>query len=75
MLARDSHRCQVLWDGQPCGWRARDVDHIVNNDDDSPSNLQAICSWHHKRKTAQEGNAARWAQRETRTPEAHPGLR
>jgi 5-methylcytosine-specific restriction endonuclease McrA len=75
VLARDGYRCTHIHQGKPCGWRATDVDHIINNDDHSLTNLHALCSWHHARKTAHEGNTARWsAPRRTRPPEQHPGM-
>lgn len=52
------------------------MDHIVAGDLHEMSNLRGICQWHHARKSAQEGVAARrelnailW-----RKPETHPGL-
>jgi 5-methylcytosine-specific restriction endonuclease McrA len=75
VLRGASYRCQVQTDGIPCGEPANEVDHIVHGDDHSPENLQAICRWHHGRKTAAEGAAAR-KPRPTgrREPERHPGL-
>lgn len=65
--------------GRRCGWKATDVDHIEAGDDHSPANLQAICSWHHGRKSSGEGNAAKAAKRQQtadkfRRTEEHPGL-
>jgi hypothetical protein len=37
---------------------ATDVDHIVAGDDHEPSNLQALCRFHHARKSAREGASA-----------------
>ncbi|MFC4089340.1 HNH endonuclease [Micromonospora sp. GCM10011541] len=80
ILRRDSYRCKIRNPhGQRCTEPAVDVDHIVNNDDHRESNLQAICDWHHKKKSGAEGAAARTAairrtaKKFTRT-EAHPGL-
>jgi 5-methylcytosine-specific restriction endonuclease McrA len=53
ILRRDGHRCV------PCGAPAAEVDHIINNDDHSPSNLQAICHPCHERKTLAEAEAGR----------------
>lgn len=77
ILTRDGHQCRaVLTDGTRCTERATDVDHIVRGDDHSDANLQSLCGWHHKRKTAAEGNAARPAPpTNKRPPERHPGLR
>lgn len=77
ILSRDGYRCQMVWQGKVCGWKATDVDHIVPNDDDSETNLRSLCSWHHKRVTAAQGNTARWTPdtaHATRQPEQHPGM-
>jgi 5-methylcytosine-specific restriction endonuclease McrA len=75
ILTRDGHRCTWTVDGHRCAAVATDVDHRVNNDDDRDSNLRALCSYHHRKKTAAEGNAAKARLRAAvrRTPEAHPG--
>jgi len=75
ILQRDSHRCTWVERGQRCTTAATDVDHRVNNDDDSDSNLRALCSYHHRKKTAVEGNAAKAAlkAKARREPEPHPG--
>lgn len=74
---RDHGLCQVrdTNSGYTCGEIATEVDHIVAGDNHSMSNLQAICAWHHRRKSSAEGNAAKikYAPR-TRRPEKHPGL-
>ena len=63
-----------------CTYPAKDVDHIVNlanGGTDAPTNLQALCEWHHKRKTSQEATEARAkAPRltERRPKPKHPGL-
>jgi 5-methylcytosine-specific restriction protein A len=73
ILARDGHRCQHhrVDLGRICGERATDVDH-------SDGNLQALCPWHHRKKSGREGGlasgVARAAKRARETP-AHPGLR
>jgi 5-methylcytosine-specific restriction endonuclease McrA len=76
VLIRDRRLCQVLSDdtGFICGQPATEVDHITAGDDHSLSNLQAICTWHHRRKSSAEGNAAKvkWESR-YRRPESHPG--
>lgn len=62
---------------QRCGFPGTDVDHIINlaqgGTDDLP-NLQLLCPWHHKQKTAQEARAARTIRTERRPKEKHPGL-
>lgn len=82
ILTRDHHRCQHLREDtqRKCGRRATDVDHKVRpaeggTDDDS--NLQALCQWHHRRKTGQEGGAASGAARKAKRDAAkplHPGI-
>lgn len=81
ILRRDRHRCVAIeQDGQPCGELATDVDHVRPGDDHSDENLQSLCSWHHKQKSASEGqraSAARRAEIDSRfrwSGEEHPGL-
>ena len=60
-----------------CTYPAQDIDHIVNlasGGTDELSNLQALCDWHHKRKTQQEASKNRPVYRERRPPTRHPGL-
>lgn len=60
-----------------CTYPAQDVDHKINlasGGTDELDNLQALCDWHHKRKTQQEARAARPVHRERRGSESHPGL-
>lgn len=70
VLEHDHHRCQwpvTDWrtGGESiCGCPANEVDHKKRAkngepDDDSPSNLWALCSYHHKQKTARESGEAR----------------
>ncbi|MDF1596962.1 MAG: HNH endonuclease [Acidimicrobiia bacterium] len=42
-----------------CGAPATEVDHIVNNDDHSETNLQSLCVDCHKAKTAREAARSR----------------
>ena len=75
VLRAASYRCQVKTDGMPCGEPANEVDHIEPGADDRPENLQAICRWHHGRKSSAEGAAARRPRpTQRREPERHPGL-
>lgn len=77
VLQRCGRRCEVLKkDGSRCRDRATEVDHVIPGDDHRLSNLRGICAWHHARKSAAEGVAARAAARATltRAPERHPGL-
>lgn len=76
ILARDNHQCRApMSNGTPCGAPANQVDHIVAGDDHSDGNLQALCRWHHARKSSGEGNAARFRPTNRRPAERHPGLR
>jgi 5-methylcytosine-specific restriction protein A len=81
---RSGWKCEVLVikhaGGLPqrCGRYADGgVDHIINDDDDSLSNLRDTCSTHHRSKSSQEGNAAKAARRalikRPKPPERHPG--
>jgi 5-methylcytosine-specific restriction protein A len=78
VLARD-RVCQqkISADGSICG-NPHDLecDHIGDPTNHELSNLQALCSTHHKRKTARQGAEARNRRRipRKRPPEKHPGL-
>lgn len=76
ILRRDGYVCQATDSmGRLCLEPARDVDHIVPGDDHSETNLQALCRWHHSRKSSEEGAAARQPRpSRRRAPEKHPGL-
>jgi 5-methylcytosine-specific restriction enzyme A len=77
VLARCGGRCEVLKkDGSRCRDDATEVDHIVAGDSHELSNLRGICRWHHARKSALEGVAAKKALNEIlyRKPETHPGV-
>ncbi len=82
VMQRDEYRCTHLRsdNGRRCGARATDVDHLQRGDDHRLANLAAKCAFHHRRKTAGEGNAARTlTQAERRAREAgareqHPGV-
>lgn len=68
MWFENSHRC--------CG-PPDEVDHIVPlhlGGTDEDANLRALCRFHHARKSSAEGNARRWAIRERRPAEPHPGM-
>lgn len=82
VLKRDHHLCQHIREdtGRKCGRRARDVDHIISYKDggtDDDTNLQALCTWHHRQKSGREGGLAsgkaRRARKEAAKP-VHPGL-
>lgn len=86
ILERDHRQCQwpvMDWRTgltHKCLAPANEVDHKVRHegwDDDSPSNLWALCRWHHKDKTARESGAARRANRRRREEAAwysHPAF-
>ena len=62
-----------------CGKYANQVDHINRGDDHSPENLQALCEFHHAKKSSAEGAEAyhktrREISAKFRHSEAHPGL-
>ncbi len=62
--------------GERCTYKGKDVDHIVNvakGGSDDPSNLQLLCDWHHKQKTAREAAEARKPRTERHPRERHPG--
>lgn len=78
VFRRDRDLCQVTLEdtGTICGEPATEVDHIIPGDNHDLSNLQAICTWHHRRKSSAEGAAARTKfESRYRKPEAHPGAR
>ncbi|WP_275462074.1 HNH endonuclease [Streptomyces noursei] len=79
-LTRDGHQCTAtMRDGERCPTTTGlEVDHIGDRADHTDTNLQTLCAWHHKRKTAGESAAARRRrprERRARPAEAHPGLR
>jgi 5-methylcytosine-specific restriction endonuclease McrA len=81
ILNRDQHRCRhVRYDtGRPCGEYATEVDHIIPDDNDADSNLQALCTYHHGQKSGREGAEAkarerRKHERRLRRTEVHPAL-
>ena len=60
VLERCGYQCErVRSSGRRCTSRATDVDHIIPGDDHSLSNLQGLCSWHHKEKTSRESQEAK----------------
>lgn len=75
VLRRDDRRCQLRWHG--CLGTATEVDHRIRGDDHDESNLQAVCSACHQKKSASEGNdrARELRARRKRPPERHPGMR
>ncbi|MFE3711485.1 HNH endonuclease [Streptomyces scopuliridis] len=77
ILTRDQGKCTWMHEGKRCGWKATDVDHIVPHSQggtDHDSNLTSLCSWHHRRKSAAEGHAARRPPVSRQRPrKRHPG--
>lgn len=75
--ARAGGVCEALLrDGSRCDAIGSECDHIEPGDNHSCSNLQWLCSWHHKRKTRVEA-AARLAVLRAKlepVPRPHPGL-
>lgn len=73
ILQRDNHHCQLRLEG--CTGRATEVDHRVAGDNHDPTNLQAVCSSCHKRKTQAEAALARAPRPSRRRAQPnHPGL-
>lgn len=73
---RAGGQCQWVEQGQRCPLPGTDCDHAGDRNDHS--NTQWLCEDHHKRKTQQEAQEARAAQRaKLQHPSAraqHPGL-
>lgn len=76
IIRRDKTCRWLLSDDTVCGAQGTDVDHIIPGDDHSDSNLQLLCQWHHRRKSASEGGtaAARTRVRTDRPKPTHPAL-
>ncbi|MEU7200278.1 HNH endonuclease signature motif containing protein [Streptomyces sp. NPDC045470] len=77
VLKRDGYQCvATLVDGPRCPEPGTDVDHIVPGDNHDVANLQTLCAWHHRRKTAREAAAARASRPRPsvrRAERPHPG--
>lgn len=73
---RAKNRCEAkLPSGKRCPRKGTDCDHIIPGDDHRLQDLQLLCKFHHGKKSAAEGNAAR-AKLKTqglRPEEPHPG--
>ncbi|NMM93883.1 HNH endonuclease [Bifidobacterium oedipodis] len=88
ILERDHHMCQwpvTDWNSGTahiCGRLGNEVDHKQRAgegepDNDDPSNLWTLCSWHHKQKTSRESGEARRLLGERRRRErwySHPAF-
>ena len=77
VLRRDGDKCQARDStGALCLAPANQVDHVDRGNNHDESNLQALCRWHHARKSSAEGLAARRPRvTMARAPEVHPGMR
>lgn len=70
---RAGGRCEMrMANGSRCRDKGTDCDHVKAGDNHSLENLQWICTWHHRKKTAAEGNAARVPKTAKHPGEAHP---
>jgi hypothetical protein len=74
---RSGGQCEVVEDEVRCDALMHEVDHIVPwylSHDDRVENAQAICAWHHTRKTQREANNAAQVKRSRgkRATETHP---
>lgn len=75
ILDRDGHACTHVEDGHRCNALATEVDHVTAGDNHRDDNLAALCTFHHRRKSAREGNRARpKAPTLARPRESHPGI-
>jgi 5-methylcytosine-specific restriction protein A len=74
--ARAADRCEaILNDETRCPDQGTDCDHIEPGDNHEFSNLQWLCTWHHRKKTSSEGNSKRvYRVSEKHPKERHPGL-
>lgn len=72
-LKAANYRCQWVREdtSRRCGEYANQADHVRAMDDKSP--LQALCEYHHSRKSSAEGGRAAAAARKAAT-KRHPGL-
>lgn len=79
VLERDGFRCRaILPSGARCAGEGTDVDHIHPLEGDSYQNLQTLCGYHHRLKTASEAGRkvhkrARMPHKSKRRGEKHPG--
>lgn len=74
---RAGWQCEAtMHDGTRCTARGSECDHIQHGDNHDLSNLQWLCSWHHRQKTAREAKDALNAARKANEPKPkkHPGL-
>lgn len=80
VFERDGRRCTELVDGVQCSSAASECDHLGSESDHSMQNLTSLCTFHHRRKSARQANAAALARRREirgrlrRPEERHPGM-
>ena len=55
VFATKGKRCYIVEDGYRCEREATEVDHVTPSGSDDLSNLEPICSAHHRRKSSSEG--------------------
>jgi len=74
VLLRDGHKCKLQYPG--CLGTATEVDHLLQGDDHSLTNLQAVCSDCHKVKTNKDRVVLLASRRKLRyrPGDRHPGL-
>lgn len=74
VLRRDNYQCQWVREdtGLLCLARATDVDHKDDPNDHRHANLQSLCGYHHRTKTAGQGGQANAAK--YKKPKSHPGI-
>lgn len=73
--AKVLRRDPVCKDPEGCTAESEEADHIERGDDHRLANLQGLCSHHHAKKSAREGNdaKARLKALRKRPVERHPG--
>lgn len=73
ILQRDKYTCHHVMEtsGLLCGRAANQVDHIQRGDNHDPSNLQALCPYHHGVKSGSEGGHAAALKRKQRELGSH----
>jgi 5-methylcytosine-specific restriction enzyme A len=76
ILKRDNYMCVWIREdtGEMCGAYANQVDHKDDPDNHRHTNLQSLCSYHHKVKTAGQGGEANANKRKRTSREAIPGI-
>lgn len=76
----DGYRCTAVDQyGNRCESPAEECDHIGSRDDHRIEMLRSLCTWHHGKKSGQQGAQAANAKRQQaaskfKRSEDHPGL-